>query len=304
MIIIGTRGSKLALWQANFVQKKLANYIPETQITLRIIRTSGDSIQDRRLASIGGKGLFVKEIEEALLDGDIDIAVHSMKDVPSQLPDELHIGAVLEREDPRDVLISRDNTGFFDLPGGSRIGTGSLRRRVQLHFLRDDLQLSDIRGNVDTRLLKLQRGDYDAIVLATAGIKRLGLESHITEVFDVEEIVPSPGQGIIGIECRKNDSEVNKILRNINDMQSQISVTTERVFVRKMGGDCNLPIACICRFINGDILDITGLVASIDGKKIIKHNIEGTLNNYREIAEDLADIILKKGGKEIVKSFV
>ena len=303
MIIIGTRGSKLALWQANLVQKKLADYIPESKIALRIIRTSGDNIQDRQLASVGGKGLFVKEIEEALLSGDIDLAVHSMKDVPSVLPDGLHIGAVLEREDPRDVLISREKIGFFELPGGSRVGTGSLRRQVQINFLRYDLQLVDIRGNVDTRLLKLQRGEYDAIVLASAGINRLGLQSHVTEVFDVEQILPSPGQGIIGIECRKDDSVVNNILKNINDRKSQISVTAERDFVKRMGGDCNLPIACVCRFDNDDILVMTGLVASIDGRRIIKHNIEGTINNYREISEGLANIILGKGGKEIVDSY-
>jgi len=303
LIRIGTRGSKLALWQANYVQNYLSKNLANTDSSVSVIKTSGDNIQNRRLSAIGGKGLFVKEIEESLMDGEIDIAVHSMKDVPSELPKQLHIGAVMKREDPRDIIVSRDNVGFFDLSPGSRIGTGSLRRQVQILLLRDDVELKDIRGNVDTRLAKLKRNEYDAIILAYAGIKRLGLENHITEVFDINDVIPSAGQGIIGIECRKDDADINEILKLINHGETRVSITAERNFVRMLGGDCNLPIACHCEFVGNEKIKITGLVASTDGNKVIKHSLVGDIFDSLTISRELANIILNRGGKDIVDSY-
>jgi hydroxymethylbilane synthase len=303
LIRIGTRGSKLALWQANYVKECLINEISNLDVSVKIIKTSGDKIQNKQLSSIGGKGLFVKEIEEALISDHIDIAVHSMKDVPSELPVGLHIGAVIKREDPRDVFISRNHMNFYDLPAGATIGTGSFRRRVQIMSLRDDLDIRNIRGNVDTRLSKLSRGEYNAIVLASAGIKRLGMENQITHTFSLDEMIPSPGQGIIGIECRKSDITINEILDKINDNHAEVSANAERNFVRILGGDCNLPLACHCEFQNESAITITGLIASIDGNKIVKHRVTGKVKDSIEISTELTKYILARGGKEIIEAY-
>jgi len=303
LLRIGTRGSKLALWQANFVKQSLQKIFPELLVYLKIIKTSGDNFQDRSLSSIGGKGLFVKEIEEAMLNGQVDIAVHSMKDVPVTIPRGLEIPTFLSREDPRDVLLSNGKVEFENLARSSVLGTGSLRRQVQIKKLRDDLELKPIRGNVDTRIKKLVSGQYDALVLASAGIKRLGLKGEITQYFSTTDIIPSPGQGIIGIECRENDIEIKEMISNINDSNSMFCIGAERNFVAKMGGDCSLPLGCYCEIKDKNKIQISGFVASVDGKDFIKDNISGSIEDNIKLSSQLAERIISNGGKKIIGSF-
>lgn len=303
LLRIGTRGSKLALWQANFVKQSLQKIFPELLVYLKIIKTSGDNFQDRSLSSIGGKGLFVKEIEEAILNGQVDIAVHSMKDVPVTIPRGLEIPTFLSREDPRDVLLSNGKVEFENLARSSVLGTGSLRRQVQIKKLRDDLELKPIRGNVDTRIKKLISGQYDALVLASAGIKRLGLKGEITQYFSTTDIIPSPGQGIIGIECRENDIEIKEMISNINDSNSMFCIGAERNFVAKMGGDCSLPLGCYCEIKDKNKIQISGFVASVDGKDFIKDNISGSIEDNIKLSSQLAERIISNGGKKIIGSF-
>jgi hydroxymethylbilane synthase len=303
LLRIGTRGSKLALWQANFVKESLQHIFPKLVIYLKVIRTSGDNFQDRSLSAIGGKGLFVKEIEEAILNDKVDIAVHSMKDVPVTLPAGLEISTFLKREDPRDVLLSKGNVEFENLAASSVLGTGSLRRQVQISKLRGDLELKPIRGNVDTRIRKLISGEYDAIVLASAGIKRLELEGEITQFFSTTDIVPSPGQGIIGIECREDDIETKEMISKINDLDSTYSIGAERNFVKQMGGDCSLPLGCYCEIKNGQDIEISGFVASVDGKDFIEDNISGNIDDNIKLSSQLAQRIIGSGGKGVIESF-
>jgi len=303
LLRIGTRGSKLALWQANFVKQSLQKIFPELLVYLKIIKTSGDNFQDRSLSSVGGKGLFVKEIEEAMLNGQVDIAVHSMKDVPVTIPRGLEIPTFLSREDPRDVLLSNGKVEFENLARSSVLGTGSLRRQVQIKKLRDDLELKPIRGNVDTRIKKLISGQYDALVLASAGIKRLGLKGEITQYFSTTDIIPSPGQGIIGIECRENDIEIKEMISNINDSNSMFCIGAERNFVAKMGGDCSLPLGCYCEIKDKNKIQISGFVASVDGKDFIKDNISGSIEDNIKLSSQLAERIISNGGKKIIGSF-
>lgn len=302
-IRIGTRGSKLALWQANFVKDSLQKIFPDLKININVIKTSGDRFYDKSLSQIGGKGLFIKEIEEAILGNEVDIAVHSMKDVPVDLPEGLEISVFSEREDARDILISRDNLSFNDLEREAVVGTGSLRRQVQIKRLRVDLRLKELRGNVDTRLKKLADGEYDAIVLASAGVRRLGLENQITQHFSTDEMIPSPGQGIIGIECRVDDEETKMMIGKLNDKSSEISIQAERNFVNILGGDCSLPLGCYCEFKSDSNIDITGFVASVDGKKIVKDRVAGISSQNIELSNKLAENILSRGGKEIIYSF-
>jgi hydroxymethylbilane synthase len=296
---IGTRGSKLALFQANWVKERLVEAHPDLNVTLVKIKTTGDKIQDAPLAKIGGKGLFVKEIEEALLQKRADLAVHSIKDVPTEFPKGLHLTAVTKREDPRDVLISKDGKPLKDLPRGAKIGTSSLRRQVQLLHFRSDFELIPLRGNLDTRLKKLETTNLDAIVLALAGVKRLGFEGKITEIIPPEVSLPAIGQGALGIETRMGDQEVESQIRFLNDSDSSIAIIAERAFLGKLEGGCQVPIAAFARIV-GTSLQIDGLVGTIDGKRLIAHRVAGPVEKAESLGVELAEILLSEGAKEIL----
>jgi hydroxymethylbilane synthase len=296
---IGTRGSQLALFQANWVRDQLFRAHPGLKVTLIKIKTTGDKIQDAPLAKIGGKGLFVKEIEEALIQKRIDLAVHSIKDVPTEFPQGLHLSVITKREDPRDVFISREGRTLKDLSPGAKIGTSSLRRQAQLLHFRNDLELIPLRGNLDTRLKKLKTMNLDGIVLALAGVKRLGLEERITEIIPVETSLPAIGQGALGIETRMNGQEVEDQIRFLNDRDSAIAITAERAFLKKLEGGCQVPIAAYARPV-GTGLQVDGLVAAIDGRRLIRHCVEGSIENAESLGIELAEILLRKGAKEIL----
>ena len=296
---IGTRGSQLALFQANWVRERLVQAHPRLQVTLVKIKTTGDQIQDAPLAKIGGKGLFVKEIEESLIKKKIDLAVHSIKDVPAELPLGLNLSAITKREDPRDVFISPNGTSLNDLSQGARIGTSSLRRQAQLLHFRSDFQMVPLRGNLDTRLKKIKAMNLDGIVLALAGVKRLGLEERITEIIPTEISLPAIGQGALGIETRTDDKRVEERMKFLNDEDSWIAVSAERAFLRKLEGGCQVPIAAFAR-IFGTALHIDGLVGTIDGKRLIRHHREGSVEKAESLGIELAEVLLDKGAHEIL----
>ncbi|HYA92966.1 MAG TPA: hydroxymethylbilane synthase [Thermodesulfobacteriota bacterium] len=296
---IGTRGSQLALFQANWVKDRLVQAHPDLKVTLVKIKTTGDKIQDAPLAKIGGKGLFVKEIEEALLQKRADLAVHSIKDVPTEFPRGLHLSVVTKREDPRDVLISKDGKSLKDLPRGAKIGTSSLRRQAQLLHFRSDLEFIPLRGNLDTRLKKLKTMNLDAIVLALAGVKRLGFDEKITEIIPPEVSLPAIGQGALGIETRMADQKVESQIRFLNDRESSIAVSAERAFLGKLEGGCQVPIAAFARIV-GITLQIDGLVGTIDGKRLVRHHVEGPVERAESLGVELAEILLGEGAKEIL----
>jgi hydroxymethylbilane synthase len=297
---IGTRGSSLALFQANWVKEKLVQIHPHLKVTLIKIKTTGDKIQDAPLAKIGGKGLFVKEIEEALIQKKIDLAVHSVKDVPTELPAGLHLSAITKREDPRDVFISKDDKGLKDLPQKAKIGTSSLRRQAQLLHFRDDFELVPLRGNLDTRLKKLKTMNLDGIVLAFAGVKRMGLEERITEIIPTEISLPAIGQGALGIETRREDDEVEGRTQILNDPASSIAISAERAFLKRLGGGCQVPVAAFGRTV-GAILQIDGMVGTIDGKRLIRHHVEGSIEEAESLGIQLAEVLLIKGAREILE---
>lgn len=296
---IGTRGSQLALFQANWVKDRLVQAHPDLRVTLIKIKTTGDKIQDAPLAKIGGKGLFVKEIEEALLKKRTDLAVHSIKDVPTEFPEGLHLSVITKREDPRDVLISKDGKPLKDLPKGAKIGTSSLRRQAQLLHFRSDFELIPLRGNLDTRLKKLKSMNLDAIVLALAGVKRLGFDEKITEIIPPGVSLPAIGQGALGIETRMADQEVESQIRFLNDRDSSIAVNAERAFLKKLEGGCQVPIAAFARIV-GTMLHIDGLVGTMDGKRLIRHHVEGPIERAESLGVELAEILLGQGAKEIL----
>ncbi len=299
-IRIGTRGSALALWQAEWVKSELEKKYPGTAVSLTKIKTTGDKILDVPLAKVGGKGLFVKEIEEAMLAGEIDIAVHSMKDVPTFFPDGLHLSCITKREDPRDALLSRNKVKFKELPQGANVGTSSLRRQAQLMSVRPDFVIHQLRGNVDTRLRKLKEGQYDAIILAAAGVKRLGLADNVTEYIDPEISLPAIGQGALGIECRVDDRELNDLIAFFNHADTRVCVTGERALLRRLEGGCQVPIACYGEMKN-EKLHLTGLVGSVDGKRIIKEAIDGTPDKAEKLGVTLAETLLSRGADVILR---
>ncbi len=296
---IGTRGSQLALFQANWVKDQLIHAHPDLKVSLIKIKTTGDKIQDAPLTKIGGKGLFVKEIEEALIQRRIDLAVHSIKDVPTQFPEGLHLSVITKREDPRDVFISREGKTLKELAQGAKIGTSSLRRQAQLLHYRSDLELIPLRGNLDTRLKKLKTTNLDGIVLALAGVKRLGFEEKITEIISTDVSLPAIGQGALGIETRQDDREIEEQIRLLNDKDSWIAVSAERSFLNKLEGGCQVPIAAFAR-IAGATLQIEGLVGTIDGKRVIRERLEGPIEAAELLGNKLADILLSKGAKAIL----
>lgn len=299
-LVLGTRSSRLALQQSEWFQARLGEVAPEVRVTLRRIQTSGDKIVDVPLAKIGGKGLFVKEIEEALLAGEIDLAVHSMKDVPTQLPDGLEILCVPVREDARDALISRDRRSFKDLPQGARVGTSSLRRQAQFLNARPDLRVEMLRGNLDTRLKKLKDGQFDAIVLAAAGLRRLAWTQEITEYLDPRISLPAIGQGALGIEGRSEDRFVRSILDRLNDAATYTTVAAERALLERLEGGCQVPIAAHATLSDGR-LTLEGLVASVDGKTLIRDRVQGSEQEARSLGVQLAERLLSRGGDKILR---
>ncbi|MCE9536759.1 MAG: hydroxymethylbilane synthase [Nitrospirae bacterium] len=299
-VVLGTRGSKLAVHQSEWVQAQLHALAPHVTVTLRRIQTSGDRILDVPLAQIGGKGLFVKEIEEALLSGEIDLAVHSMKDVPTELPDGLEILCVPPREDPRDALISRDGKSFLDLPLGAKIGTSSLRRQSQLLHARPDLTIAMLRGNLDTRLKKLHEGQFDAIVLAAAGLRRLAWTHEITEYLAPQISLPAIGQGALGIEGRKDDAFIRSLLSGLDHAPSKIAVLAERALLHRLQGGCQVPIAAHAT-LTGTKVRLEGVVASVDGKELIRDSVDGTIEDPESIGVQLAERLLARGGERILQ---
>ncbi len=299
-IVIATRGSALALWQAEYIKSRLVEK-HNIDVELLILKTKGDIILDVPLAKVGGKGLFVKEIEEALLDKRADIAVHSMKDVPMQLPEGLILGAIPEREVLSDLFLSDKYKSLDELPKNAILGTSSLRRQAQVLALRPDLEIKFLRGNVGTRLNKMVEGQYDAIILASAGIKRLGLLAKYQEELCPPQFLPAVGQGALGIEVRADDAKVLEMISFLNHEPTKICVEAERSFLRTLEGGCQVPIACIASLDN-DNLTIEGLVAKPDATKLIREKIQGKTENRIELGKELANKILHAGGKEILDS--
>ena len=296
---IGTRGSKLALMQTSFVADKLRKIMPETNIEICVIKTSGDIMQDVSLLTIGGQGVFVKELEDALLSKKIDLAVHSMKDVPGETPDELMFAAILPREDMRDVLVSRDNIKMESMPKGAKIGTGSQRRGAQIKAILPDVNIVSLRGNIETRLKKIETENLTGVILAAAGMKRMGLAEKITQFLPVETMLPAVGQGALGLQIRKMDIDLAKICASLNDMTTATEVTAERSFLRALGGGCRLPIAALGK-LEGQRLSLEGMVAAPDGSTMIREKINGAKREAEELGKTLAEIILKKGGKKLL----
>ena len=299
-LIIGTRGSQLALWQAEWVQRQLKQIAPDLSVNLKRIQTSGDKIQDVPLAKVGGKGLFVKEIEEALLRKDIDLAVHSMKDLPAVLPAGLLIICVPAREDPRDALLARDEKKLDALPLRARVGTSSLRRQAQLLHVRSDLQIEMLRGNVDTRLRKLQGNHFDAIVLAASGLKRLGWDAHITECLPVDVSLPAIGQGALGIEGREDDDFVRVLVSKLEHPPTRVTVAAERALLKRLEGGCQVPIAGHA-VLQGESLTLDGLVISLDGKRYVRHSLSGSMSEAESIGRQVAEELLDRGAQPILQ---
>lgn len=297
---IATRKSQLALWQANWVKGELERLHPGLRVELVKVVTKGDKILDVPLAKVGGKGLFVKEIEDALLEGRADIAVHSMKDVPTELPPGLHLPVICEREDPRDAWFCRSGASFRDLPAGSRVGTSSLRRQAQLRAVRPDLSFENLRGNVDTRLRKLDEGQYDAIVLAAAGVKRLGFADRITELLGPDVTLPAIGQGAVGIECRADDPETNALIAPLRHEPTWITVTAERAFLARLEGGCQVPIAAFGELEDGT-LRLRGLVGSLDGATLLRAERTGPAAEAAAMGRALAEELLDRGAREILE---
>jgi len=295
---MGSRGSKLALWQAEFIQFEVERRTGG-KVEIVKIKTTGDMILDVPLARVGGKGLFVKEIEEALLSGRIDLAVHSMKDVPTDLPQALEIIAITKREDPRDAFISDKVKRFEDLPKGARVGTSSLRRQTQLLGIRPDLVVLDNRGNLDTRIRKMEEGKFDAIILAAAGLRRLGWERRITQVLPEEVSLPAIGQGALGIEIRRDDEETRKAVSFLNDRDTSLAVRAERGFLKRLEGGCQVPIAAYGRT-NGETIDMHGMVGRPDGSEIVRGSAHGTVADPEALGVQLAEQLLARGAKEIL----
>ena len=298
---IATRQSPLALWQAEYIRTRLNSLYPDLTVELVKFVTQGDKILDTPLAKIGGKGLFVKELEAALMDGRADLAVHSMKDVPMCLPEGLTLAVICEREDPLDAFVSNTYAHFDDLPQGAKVGTSSLRRKSQILKQRPDLEIIDLRGNVGTRLAKLDEGIYDAIILASAGLKRLGLSNRIRHCLAPVVSLPAVGQGALGLECRANDTALLKLIQPLQHDATAVCVRAERAFNAYLEGGCQVPIAGYATLENEQI-QIEGRVGSIDGKVLLKQQLTGTLDQPEQLGEQLAQYLLKQGAGELLKA--
>ena len=306
IIRIATRQSPLAMWQAEFVQAALRKAHPGLEVVLLPMTTRGDQILDSPLAKVGGKGLFIKELEVAMLEGRAEIAVHSMKDVPMEFPDGLGLAVICEREDYRDAFVSNDHASFQDLPQGAIVGSSSLRRQCQLRALRPDIQIRDLRGNVNTRLNKLDAGDYDAIILAAAGLKRLGMEGRIRQLLAPEICLPAGGQGAIGIECRLDDSELLSMLSVLQHEATATIVRAERAMNARLNGGCQVPIACLAALSgdNGEILSLRGLVGEVQGHRILRSQAQGTSDAPEALGTCVADALLEQGANDILDALM
>lgn len=300
-IIIGTRSSELALWQANFVKRELETVYPGIQVELKHVKTKGDRIQDVALSKIGGKGLFTKELENEILEGTIDFAVHSLKDLQTDLAPGLKLAAVTKRHSPDDVLIAREKGMTIEtIPANAEMATGSLRRRAQLLHLRPDLTIHDLRGNVNTRMRKFHESNWAGIVLARAGVERLGMQEHISSVLPFDQMLPAVGQGALGIETFEENDAVNKLLKKIEDRESRLAADAERSFLRSLGGGCQTPIAAYATVTNGD-LKIDGLVCSLNGRQYFRKTIEGKAEDAVRIGSRLASILVEDGAGDCLK---
>ncbi|NOX76368.1 MAG: hydroxymethylbilane synthase [Gammaproteobacteria bacterium] len=300
IVRIATRKSPLALWQAEFVRDSLLARNPDLQVELVKMVTQGDKILDTPLAKVGGKGLFVKELEQGMLRGDADIAVHSMKDVPVEFPEGLHLAVICEREDPRDAFVSNDVQSIEDLPKGARVGTSSLRRTCQIRAWRPDLDIRDLRGNVNTRLRKLDDGEYDAIILACAGLIRLGFHDRIRDHLDPAFSLPAIGQGAVGIECRRDDPYINELLAPLNHTKTAICVRAERAMNERLEGGCQVPIAGYAE-LDGDTLLLRALVGRPDGSEMVRGDIAGQSAEAEHLGTTLANDLLSRGAGEILR---
>lgn len=298
-LTIGTRGSKLALWQSNYIKGRLEE-LTGLPVSLKVIKTTGDKILDVPLAKVGGKGLFTKEIEVELIDGTVDLAVHSMKDVPTELPEGLVIAATPERVDPRDVIVSGGNHTIDSLPDGARVGTSSLRRRSQLLALRPDVQIVDVRGNLDTRMRKAEDGEVDAVILAAAGITLMGWGERITHHIDPQKMVPAVGQGAIGVEIREDDEFMQRVCAELSDPATLTCVTAERVVMRGLDGGCQVPIGAYCRVVDGDKLVMDAFVGSLDGETLLRHTLEGSTAEPVMLGQAMVDRLLEMGATAIL----
>lgn len=297
---IGTRGSALALRQSNWVADRIRERHPGVSVELAVIKTKGDIMQDVALVKIGGKGVFVKEIEEALLRGEVDLAVHSMKDMPAELPEGLAIAVTPKREDPRDVLISRGNVKFERLRRGSRIGTGSLRRRCQLVAIYPDLEIVPLRGNLDTRIRKVETENLDGIVVAAAGIRRMGWMDRVTQFLPVETILPAAGQGVLALETRAGDGATREALVFLNDPVTWAEAGAERAFLQRLGGGCQVPVAAFAKREGNEIV-IRGLISNLDGRLVVRDEVRRPFEQFEEAGRKLAESLLSRGGRAILE---
>jgi len=299
-IKVGTRGSKLALAQTNYVVDALKKAAPETEADICVIKTKGDIMQDVSLAQIGGQGVFVKEIEEALLAGNIDLAVHSMKDVPGETPQKLIFAAIMPREDARDILVSRGNVKMEFMPKGAKIGTGSLRRAAQIKAMMPDVNIMPLRGNIDTRLKKIETENLTGVILAAAGMKRMGYLGKITQYLPVELMLPAAGQGALGLQVRGSDADLAGICARLNHPQTAAEVSAERAYLRALGGGCRLPMAAY-GLLEGERLTLEGLLAAPNGSTVIRDKVWGEIEEAQVLGKKLADLILEKGGKGLLE---
>ncbi len=298
---IATRKSPLAIWQAEYVKSHLEAHHPGLAVELVRMTTRGDQILDSPLAKVGGKGLFVKELETGMLEGEADIAVHSMKDVPVEFPPGLHLATICPREDPRDAFVSNHYDHLDDLPEGACVGTSSLRRQTQIRARRPDLTIRDLRGNVNTRLAKLDAGDYDAIVLACAGLRRLGFEERIRTPLEPEVVLPAMGQGVVGIECRADDARINGLLAPLDAPETRIRVTAERALNARLEGGCQVPIGGFA-VLDGDDLHLRALVGRPDGSEVVRGEVRGPAAEAERLGIELADDLLRRGAADILKA--
>lgn len=297
--VIGSRGSDLALWQANYVKSSLEDLFPDHQIEIKIIHTTGDQVLDTALSKIGDKGLFTKQIEAALLDDSIDMAVHSLKDLQTEQPEGLVIGAVCERETPNDIFVSRTGGTIDDLPHGARVATGSLRRRSQLLHYRNDLKIEEIRGNVPTRLRKFDESGLDGMILAYAGVYRLGLGDRISQLVPFEIMLPAVGQGAVAIEIRSDDERTAKVVSKLNHQPTLVCITAERAFLRRLEGGCQVPIGAHAT-LEADDVTLEGMVGSLDGTVVFRKRISGKAENAEFLGTKLADELIVLGARELL----
>ena len=304
-LLIGTRGSQLALAQAEGVRAQIAHLWPKEEVRLEVVKTLGDRLSAKEASEGGGEppqGLFTKELDEALLAGKIRAAIHSLKDVPTVLPAGIQTGAFLKREDPRDVLISRSGVKFFELPAGSRIGTSSPRREAQIRAVRSDLQVVPLRGNVDTRLRKMKEGEMEAIVIAAAGLKRLGREKEATEFLSPEVLLPAPAQGVLCVTLRQEDAELMKALEPLYDKETRICAEAERAFLRTLQGGCRIPVGALAS-IDGQTLTLAGIIANPNGEQMMRNSQKGSIAKPVELGNELAQQFLRNGAQEILNGF-